>query len=151
MKLAGLAIVLSLVVAFDAVAFDAPAASGADDEREVRNTDTLFWDAYNACDMRRIGELVTADIEFYHDKTGLTTSRAAVVDSLRNGPCADPTSRLRRALIDESLALTASSVSGRCAKNSLLQAPAARSHRPACNDRVLHLAGGGRRASTRRW
>ncbi|WP_115513165.1 MULTISPECIES: DUF4440 domain-containing protein [Xanthomonas] len=104
MKLAGLAIVLSLVVAFDAVAFDAPAASDADDEREVRNADMLFWDAYNACDMRRIGELVTADIEFYHDKTGLTTSRAAVVDSLRNGPCADPTSRLRRALIDESLA-----------------------------------------------
>lgn len=104
MRLASLAITVSLLAAFDAAAFDSPATTASGEEGEVREADTRFWTAYNACDMDGIGELVTADIEFYHDKTGLTTSRAVVVDSLRKGPCADPASRLRRELIDESLA-----------------------------------------------
>ncbi|MCC8627364.1 nuclear transport factor 2 family protein [Xanthomonas vesicatoria] len=94
---------MSLLVAFDTVAVYLPATPASSDERNVKG-DTSSLSAYNACDMKRVGELVSSDIEFYHDKTGLSASRAAVVDSLRNGPCADPTSRLRRELIAESLA-----------------------------------------------
>lgn len=74
-----------------------------DAERGVRAADAAFWRAYNACDMPAIGALLTGDVEFYHDRTGLTTSRAGVVDSLRNGPCATPDMRLRREVIDDSL------------------------------------------------
>jgi ketosteroid isomerase-like protein len=76
---------------------------GATDQASVFAADTRFWDAYNACDMAVIGTLVTDDIEFYHDQTGLTETRSAVVASLRQGPCGDPTMKLRRELVDGSL------------------------------------------------
>lgn len=82
----------------------AATAQTPDAEREVRAADAAFWTAYNACDMAAIGALLTQDVEFYHDRTGLTTTRTGVVDSLRNGPCATPDMRLRREVIDESLA-----------------------------------------------
>lgn len=82
----------------------AASAQTPDAERDVRAADTAFWRAYNACDMTAIGALLTADIEFYHDRTGLTTTRAGVVDSLRYGPCATPDMRLRREVIEDSLA-----------------------------------------------
>ncbi|MQS40410.1 nuclear transport factor 2 family protein [Xanthomonas translucens pv. translucens] len=64
------------------------AVAAADDDAAVRAADARYWQAYNACDMRAMGELLTDDAEFYHDKTGLTASKPAVLHSLRNGPCA---------------------------------------------------------------
>jgi len=82
----------------------AASAQTPDAERDVRAADAAFWSAYNACDMTAIGALLTEDVEFYHDRTGLTTTRTGVVDSLRDGPCATPDMRLRREVIDDSLA-----------------------------------------------
>lgn len=75
----------------------------ADDESQVRAADTRFWQAYNACDMNAMGDLITGDVEFYHDKSGLTTTRQGLLDSLRKGPCADPKMRLRREAVDEAI------------------------------------------------
>ena len=82
----------------------AAARAATPDEDAVRQADTRFWQAYNACDMATMGALLTPDVEFYHDKTGLTTSRAGVIESLRKGPCADPHMHLRRAPVDGSIA-----------------------------------------------
>lgn len=79
------------------------AAAAADDEAGVRAADARYWQAYNACDLRTMGELLTDDVEFYHDKTGLTVSRTAVLRSLREGPCADPALHLRREAVADSL------------------------------------------------
>ncbi|MET0327751.1 MAG: DUF4440 domain-containing protein [Luteimonas sp.] len=79
-------------------------AQTPDAERDVRAADAAFWNAYNTCDMTAIGALLTEDVEFYHDTTGRKTSRAGVVDSLRNGPCATPDLRVRREVIDDGLA-----------------------------------------------
>ncbi|MDV2450789.1 DUF4440 domain-containing protein [Xanthomonas hortorum] len=98
MRLGKLAIVLSILVAFDTFG-----ATVQQDEDKIRQADAAFWKAYNACDMRAVTDLFTADVEFYHDKTGLTTSREAVVDSLRNGPCADENLRLRREALSDSI------------------------------------------------
>lgn len=94
MKIARYAVaVLLLIVA---------ATSSADEnaDGQIRAADTRFWQAYNTCDMKAMGDLLTADVEFYHDKTGLTVSREAVVESLRKGPCGDPGMRLRREAVD---------------------------------------------------
>ena len=98
MRLGKLAIVLSILVGFDAVG-----ATVQQDEAQILQADAAFWKAYNACDMKAIADGLTADVEFYHDKTGLTTSREAVVDSLRNGPCANKTLRLRREALSDSI------------------------------------------------
>jgi hypothetical protein len=86
------------------VMFLLPATSAcASDEQTVTEADSAFWHAYNDCDMATLGDLLTQDVEFYHDQTGLTVSRAAVVESLRIGPCGDPKSRLRRELVGGTL------------------------------------------------
>lgn len=79
------------------------AGAGDNEEGQVRAADARFWQAYNACDMKAMGDLLTADVEFYHDKTGLTASRQALVESLRKDPCADPRMRLRREAVEGSL------------------------------------------------
>lgn len=97
MKIAKYMVAVSLLTAF--------ATSGAaeNEDGQVRAADAKFWQAYNACDMKAMGDLLTADVEFYHDKTGLTVSREALVESLRKGPCGDPRMRLRREAVDGSL------------------------------------------------
>ncbi|MFL6586371.1 MAG: DUF4440 domain-containing protein [Luteimonas sp.] len=82
----------------------AATAQAPDAERDVHAADAAFWHAYNACDMTAMGALLTDDVEFYHDRTGLTTTRTGVVDSLRRGPCATPDMRVRREVIEDSLA-----------------------------------------------
>lgn len=75
----------------------------ASDEQAVRDADARYWQTFNACDLTAMDGLFTDDVEFYHDKTGLTSSKAAVIDSLRKGPCADPRMRLRREAVEGSL------------------------------------------------
>ena len=81
----------------------AAVAFADDDEQAVRAADARYWQAYNACDMPAMGDLLTDDVEFYHDRTSLTASKPAVLDSLRKGPCADPASHLRREAVDASV------------------------------------------------
>lgn len=83
------------------VAAAAVAADG--DEQAIRAADARYWQAYNACDFDAMGRLLTQDVEFYHDKTGLTVGKAAVLDSLRKGPCGTPTMRLRREAVAASV------------------------------------------------
>ena len=78
-----LVLLLSLFMPF------ANASADYSAEQAVRAADARYWQAFNGCDFDAMGGLLTADVEFYHDKTGLTVGRQAVLDSLRNGPCAN--------------------------------------------------------------
>ncbi|MEP6898569.1 MAG: nuclear transport factor 2 family protein [Rhodanobacter sp.] len=79
------------------------AAQPASDEAQVRAADDAYWRSYNACDLTAMAPLLTMDAEFYHDKTGLTTTRAGVVESIRHGICSDPSMRLRREVVPASV------------------------------------------------
>jgi ketosteroid isomerase-like protein len=68
-------------------------------EADIRAADETFWKAYNACDLDGMAPFLTDDVEFYHDKTGLTRTRKAVIDSLRKGVCANPAMHIRREAI----------------------------------------------------
>ena len=67
-----------------------------DAEAAVRATDDAFWKAYNTCDIPALGDYFSEDVEFYHDKGGLTKSRAALVDSVKKNICGNPNQRIRR-------------------------------------------------------
>lgn len=79
------------------------ALHAADDEAAVRAADTRYWETFNSCDMKAMSELLSDDVEFYHDKTGLTATKTGLIDSLRKGPCADPTMHLRREAVAASV------------------------------------------------
>lgn len=75
----------------------------ADDS--ILAADAAFWRAFNECDAEAMGELLADDIEFYHDRTGLTRGRRAVVRSLMKGPCGTPGLHVRREVLVDSLAV----------------------------------------------
>ena len=69
----------------------------------IRQQDTVFWDAYNRCDVEKMSEFFWSNIEFYHDKGGLTVGLDPFVAALKNGLCGNPNSHLRREAIPETV------------------------------------------------
>jgi Domain of unknown function (DUF3471)/Domain of unknown function (DUF4440) len=65
----------------------------------ILHEDAQFWDAYNRCDVEKMSQFFWPDIEFYHDKGGLTIGLGPFVDSLKKNLCGNPNFRLRREAI----------------------------------------------------
>jgi len=53
----------------------------------IQSLDTQLFDAYNHCDLEKLGSFLADDLEFYHDVTGLSRSRQAVVEGVKNNIC----------------------------------------------------------------
>ena len=53
----------------------------------VADLDRKLFTAYNTCDLATLGNLVSADLEFYHDKTGLATGREVFLTAIKNNIC----------------------------------------------------------------
>ena len=72
-------------------------------ETTIRHEDTAFWDAYNQCDVEKMSQFFWPDIEFYHDKGGLTVGLGPFVGILKTGLCGKPNYRLRREAIPDTV------------------------------------------------
>ncbi len=57
--------------------------------------DSAFWKAYNNCDTNHFKDFVSDDVEFYHDKGGITLGAKALIESLNRNICGNANSRLR--------------------------------------------------------
>jgi hypothetical protein len=53
----------------------------------VSGLDTALFDAYNHCDLAKMGSMVAEDLEFYHDQTGLSVGRQSLIDGVKNNIC----------------------------------------------------------------
>lgn len=62
----------------------------------------LFNIGFNTCDISQFENLVSDHFEFYHDKSGITSSKTAFISSIREGLCKLPY-KARRELIEGSL------------------------------------------------
>jgi hypothetical protein len=97
MKNCHLPAVVPLLMALGLMADPLFAETGTPDpSAAVLERDRLFWKAYNACDVKTMGEFFTEDVEFYHDRGGMTLGLANLVGSLRTNLCSNPDWRLRR-------------------------------------------------------
>lgn len=65
----------------------------------VSALDTKLFDAYNSCDLKTLAEMVSDDLEFYHDKTGLSVGKPVFLASIRNNICG----KVHRALVPGTL------------------------------------------------
>jgi hypothetical protein len=85
----------------------ASAQQGGEDElsRTILALDAAFWTAYNTCDVAAMPPFFTEDVEFYHDKGGITLGRDALVTSFKTGVCDNPRSRIRREAVEGSAQL----------------------------------------------
>ena len=62
----------------------------------ILHLDSAFWNAYNNCDTARFKNFITDDVEFYHDKGGITLGAKALIESLNKNICGNVNSRIRR-------------------------------------------------------
>ena len=93
---------LSLVLASGAfVPADAQAVQSLDSmksqeelTRAITALDKQLFDAYNTCNIEKLGTLVTDDLEFYHDKTGLAVGKQPFLDAIKKNICGKVTREL---------------------------------------------------------
>ncbi len=72
-------------------------------ESKVKALDAEFWNAYNQCTVEDFRKYLTNDLEFYHDKGGLTTGLEKMLTLVKTGICGKPDTRLRREAIEETV------------------------------------------------
>ena len=60
----------------------------------IVHMDSAYFNAYNSCDMDAQARIYADSIEFYHDKGGLTTSKQALLDAIKNNICGKVTREL---------------------------------------------------------
>jgi hypothetical protein len=65
----------------------------------VASLDTALFDAYNRCDLEKLGSLVADDLEFYHDKTGLSVGKQRFLADIQKYVCG----KVQRDLVPGSL------------------------------------------------
>jgi Domain of unknown function (DUF4440) len=68
--------------------------------RTIVQMDSLFFDAYNNCNLNQAGELLSDNIEFYHDQGGLSTSKPAIMEALKNNICGKTSRELEKNSIE---------------------------------------------------
>jgi len=66
----------------------------ADLHSVIVKMDSVYFTAYNNCDMVTQAELYDEDLEFYHDKGGLSTSKQDILKSIEENICGKVTREL---------------------------------------------------------
>ena len=54
---------------------------------EIEAMDKQFFDAYNNCDLKKQEAIYANEIEFFHDKGGLMTSKTEILDGTKKHIC----------------------------------------------------------------
>jgi Domain of unknown function (DUF4440) len=68
--------------------------SDAELTKAIATLDKELFDAYNTCNIERLGTLVVDDLEFYHDKTGLAVGKQVFLDAIKKNICGKVTRQL---------------------------------------------------------
>ena len=68
-----------------------------------KNDSLIFERGFNNCELNAFVDLLSEDLEFYHDKGGITNSKAAFVAQYKRGVCGNPNYTARRELLEGSL------------------------------------------------
>ncbi len=62
--------------------------------------DSLYFDTYNNCNLEKMSTLMSDNIEFYHDKGGLSTSKNEILDGIKKNICGKVTRELAKGSIE---------------------------------------------------
>ena len=67
--------------------------------KTILSLDTQLFDAYNHCDLATLGAMVSDDLEFYHDQTGLSVGKASFLAAIKQNICG----KVQRQLLPDTL------------------------------------------------
>lgn len=65
----------------------------------VESLDSRLFDAYNRCDLKTLGAMVSDDLEFYHDQTGLSVGKDPFIAAIKQNICG----KVQRTLVPGSM------------------------------------------------
>jgi hypothetical protein len=87
------------------LSLSAVASFAQDNDQQLSATilqkDSLFWKGYNACDTSVFAQFFANDVEFYHDKGGITFGLPDLVGTFKRNLCSG-NFRLRREVVEGS-------------------------------------------------
>jgi hypothetical protein len=66
---------------------------------KIKSLDAKLFDAYNHCDLTTLGAMVSDDLEFYHDQTGLSVGKAPFLAAIKQNICG----KVERELLPQTL------------------------------------------------
>ena len=96
----GLSVMLLAVMLVPVARVDAQASGDADALlKTVTQLDAKLFGAYNTCDLKTLGAMVSEDLEFYHDQTGLMVGKAPFLAAIKQNICG----KVARTLVPGSL------------------------------------------------
>lgn len=67
---------------------------------EIVRMDSIWEDSYNHCKMEVQEQIISENLEFYHDLTGLLTSKTQLIAALKNNICGKVTRELLKGSIE---------------------------------------------------
>ena len=71
--------------------------------KTAKKLDSLIFDVgFNTCDLSHYDAIVSDDLEFYHDKGGITAGKEAFIASIKNNICGGP-NKVKRELVPNSM------------------------------------------------
>lgn len=65
----------------------------------IKSLDAKLFDAVNNCDLSVLGSMVSDDLEFYHDQTGLSVGKAPFLAAIKQNVCG----KVQRTLMENTL------------------------------------------------
>jgi len=65
----------------------------------IKSLDAKLFDAYNHCNLETLGSMVSDDLEFYHDQTGLMVGKAPFLAAIKQNICG----KVQRSLLEDTL------------------------------------------------
>src|SRR6202167_3844617 len=65
----------------------------------IKSLDAKLFAAVNNCDLETLGSMVSDDLEFYHDQTGLSVGKAPFLASIKQNICG----KVQRTLLQDML------------------------------------------------
>jgi ketosteroid isomerase-like protein len=67
--------------------------------KTIQSLDSKLFNAYNHCDLTTLGAMVSDDLEFYHDQTGLSVGKASFLAAIKQNICG----KVERELLPDTL------------------------------------------------
>lgn len=97
-------IILSLCLFFSAIAINGQVEKSSELFKTLQENDRLlFEEGFNKCDISQFEKLISEDMEFYHDQSGIMTSKEQFMANTRNVLCKKGAKKNDRVLVKDSL------------------------------------------------
>lgn len=66
----------------------------------ILRMDSIYFDTYNTCNLEKMSAMMSDSLEFYHDQSGLSTSKKQVIEGIKNNICGKVTRELVKGSVE---------------------------------------------------